>query len=178
MKGVVFDMLRDMVEERFGLEGWQGILEKSGSAGLYISTETYEDSELIHLVVTASEVTGIAVDDLVFAFGEYMIPSFYQRFPALFNQAPNLIKFLLSVDQIIHVEVKKLFPDAGLPTFDYSGESEDSLVMIYKSPRKLCRLAEGLISGSASHFKQAYSLDHSPCMHDGSDHCRLHIQVI
>ena len=178
MKGVVFDILRDMVEENYGMEGWQAILDKSGSDGLYISTQTYEDAELMGLVSAASDITKISVSDLVFAFGEYMVPSFYKRYPSFFDNAENFIKFLVSVDQIIHVEVRKLFPDAGLPTFDYNDEKSNHLTMIYKSPRKLCRLAEGLISGSAKHFNEKYILKHDPCMHDGHDHCNLELELI
>jgi hypothetical protein len=178
MKGVVFDILRDMVEDSYGLEGWQNILDGAGSKGIYVSTKTYDDAELIGLVSAASEITKIPMNDLIFAFGEYMIPSFYKRFPHFFEGPPNFIKFLISVDQIIHVEVRKLFPDAGLPTFDYNDEKPDGLTMIYKSPRKLCQLAEGLISGSAKHFNQRYEIIHDPCMHKGSDHCALKIQLV
>lgn len=178
MKGVVFDILRDMVENQYGLEGWQAILDKAGSDGIYVSTKTYADAELMGLVAAASEITTIPVNNLVFAFGEYMVPNFYKRFPNFFHDVPNFIKFLVSVDQIIHVEVRKLFPDAGLPTFDYSDENENSLTMIYQSPRKLCQLAEGLISGSAKHFNQNYKMTHDPCMHNGSDHCALKVELI
>ena len=130
------------------------------------------------LVGAASEITAIPVNSLVFSFGEYMIPNFYKRFPNFFHDVPNFIKFLVSVDQIIHVEVRKLFPDAGLPTFDYSDENEKSLTMIYKSPRKLCQLAEGLISGSAKHFNQHYKMTHNPCMNNGSDHCVLKVELL
>jgi hypothetical protein len=50
--------------------------------------------------------------------------------------------------------------------------------MIYKSPRKLCQLAEGLISGSAKHFNQNYKMTHDPCMHNGSDHCALKVELL
>lgn len=178
MKGVVFDIFRDMVEDNYGLEGWQNILDVAGSHGIYVSTKTYEDAELIGLVSAASKITLIPVTELVFSFGEYMVPNFYKRFPHLFDDAPSFIKFLISVDQIIHVEVRKLFPGAGLPTFDYSDEKPDALTMIYKSPRKLCHLAEGLISGSAKHFKQNYKMLHDPCMHTGSDHCVFQVQLV
>jgi predicted hydrocarbon binding protein len=178
MKGVVFDILRDMVETQYGLEGWQAVLDGAGSDGIYVSTKTYADTELMGLVATASEITTIPVNTLVFSFGEYMVPHFYKRFPYLFSDVPNFIKFLMSVDQIIHVEVRKLFPDAGLPTFDYCDENEDSLTMIYKSPRKLCQLAEGLISGSAKHFNQNYKMTHNPCMHTGSDYCALKVELL
>ena len=178
MKGVVFDILRDMVEEHYGLEGWQGILNQAGSEGIYISTQTYTDEELMSLVQAASDITGIEIEKLIFAFGEYMIPNFYQRFPALFDHSNGFIDFLVSVDNIIHVEVRKLYPDAGVPSFEYDQQSPTELTMIYRSPRKLCTLAEGLISGSAKHFDQQYQLSHDTCMHNGSDHCSLKITLV
>lgn len=177
MKGVVFDILRDMVEENYGLEGWQAILEASGSHGLYVASKTYDDHELMSLVAAASEITKIPTFDLIFAFGEFMVSGFQQRFPKFF-ETESFIKFLISVDKIVHVEVRKLYPDAVLPTFDYSDEEPEKLTMIYKSPRKLCRLAEGLISGSAQYFNQKYELTHDVCMHTNSDHCELKIQLV
>ena len=141
MKGVVFDILRDMVETQYGLEGWQSVLDNAGSDDIDVSTKTYPDTELMGIVSVASEIMNIPINTLVFSFGEYIVPHFYKRFFNFFSGAPNFIKFLVSVDQIIHVEVRKLFPDAGLPTFNYSDESENSLTMIYQSPRKLCQLA-------------------------------------
>ncbi|WP_430459717.1 heme NO-binding domain-containing protein [Thalassolituus sp. LLYu03] len=178
MKGVVFDMLRDLVEDRFGLEGWDAVLEKAGSDGLYISTQTYQDEQLVGLVVAASAVTGIAIPDLLRAFGEFMAGELYKRFPSFFDNAQDLIQFLVSVDRIVHVEVRKLYPDAALPTFRYQRENPDELLMNYRSPRKLCHLAEGLINGSARHFGNQIELVHSPCMHDGADHCGLHVKLV
>lgn len=178
MKGVVFDILRDMVEEEYGLEGWNAILEKSGSNGLYISTESYSDDELMGLIAAASDVTGMATNDLVFAFGEYMVLQFYARFPIFFDRSKGLIDFLLSVDRIVHVEVRKLYPDANLPSFNYHRNDSQSVTMIYRSERKLCRLAEGLISGSAKYFKQPYTMIHDPCMHQGADACHLRIILL
>lgn len=178
MKGIVFDLLRDMVEENYGLEGWQQVIDQAHSDGIFVATKTYKDEDLMALVFAASHITGIAVSDLVFSFGEYMIPNFYKRFPHFFKKADNFIQFLLSVDQIIHVEVRKLMPEAALPNFEYQKQQPDSLTMIYTSPRKLCHLAEGLISGSAKHFQQNYEINHDICMHHGSDHCELKIKLV
>ncbi|WP_419811194.1 heme NO-binding domain-containing protein [Bacterioplanoides sp.] len=183
MKGIVFDMLRDMVEEQYGLDGWQAVLDKAGSDGLFISTDSYHDEELLALVAAGSEVTGIDPNDLVFAFGQFMVGEFYKRFPRYFDECDGLIDFLLSVDRVIHVEVRKLFPDAGVPEFRYSQptpdqQSPDQLTMIYQSQRKLCRLAEGLIDGSARHFNQPYQLQHPLCMHRDDPQCHLIVTLL
>lgn len=178
MKGIVFDILRDMVEEYYGLEGWNAVLEEAGSEGLYTSAQTYPDEELQKLVEAAVKVTGKEASSLVFTFGEYMAAEFYQRFPAFFDEADNLLDFLHSVDQIVHMEVRKLYPDANLPTFSYDQNAPSELTMHYSSPRKLCWLAEGLISGSARHYGSYIEMHHSPCMHDGADHCSIRVKLV
>jgi len=178
MKGIVFSLLNEMVEDTFGLTAWDQILNDTGLEGIYVATETYEDAEMFALVGAAEKATGIPAGDLLRQFGEYMLPHFFRSFPMFFEGQKNLKEFLLTVDQVIHVEVRKLYPNAGLPEFEYEDLEDRELVMLYSSPRKLCALAEGLISGSAKHFKQEYSLDHTVCMHTGADHCRLEIKML
>lgn len=178
MKGIIFNHLTDMVEEVFGLETWDMILQEANSEGIFVATETYSDKDLLALVAAAHKLSGIPVNDLVRKFGEYMFPKFEQSNPQFFSPDMSLKSFLLSVDRIIHVEVRKLHPDAMLPEFEYKDEEDNELTMYYNSPRKLCYLAEGLIAGAASHFNTEYTLDHSACMHDGADACTLHITVL
>ena len=180
MKGVVFDILNEMVEEKFGFQAWESILDQAGLDGIYVTTETYSDEELLKLVAAAEAVSGIPAAELVKEFGRYMLPSFVKSHPVFFEGQPSLRQFLLTVDRVIHVEVRKLYPDAGLPTFDYGDETDDptKLVMIYKSPRKLCALSEGLIDGAAIYFGEKYSLEHEVCMHKGADHCELKMEFL
>ena len=107
-----------------------------------------------------------------------MLPHFQQQNPQFFEGHTDLKSFLLTVDRVIHVEVRKLHPGAELPQFDYEDESDKELTMIYTSPRKLCFLAEGLIDASAKHFNTKYELDHTECMHNGADSCNLKIKIL
>jgi hypothetical protein len=176
MKGIVFNLLSEMVEEKFGLQAWDAVLDKAGSEGLYVATETYADEELLALVAAGSELTGIPANDLVRAFGQFMIPRFAEHYSVFFEGHANLKEFLLTVDSVIHVEVRKLYPEAGLPEFTYDDGRPDKLTMMYRSPRKLCALAEGLIEGSAAHFDQPCTIYHEVCMHKGADHCALELE--
>ncbi|MFK8019967.1 MAG: heme NO-binding domain-containing protein [Pseudomonadales bacterium] len=178
MKGIVFSLLNEMVEERFGLAAWSQLLDDTGLEGIYVATETYEDAELFALVGAAEAATGIPATDLVRAFGEYMLPHFAANYPVFFEGQTSLKEFLLTVDQVIHVEVRKLLPNAGLPEFGYEDRKDDELTMIYNSPRKLCALAEGLIAGSAAHFNQRYELKHDVCMHKGDAQCSLELKML
>lgn len=177
MKGIVFNLLETMVIDTFGLETWDELLLETGSDGVFVSTDTYADEVLIDLVVAASKKSGIAVNELVRQFGEFMFPHFQEKYPAFFTEDMTLKDFLLTVDRVVHVEVRKLHPGANLPDFNYEDENDNELTMIYSSPRKMCMLAEGLIAGAAKHFGVDYTLSHDRCMHNGEDACELHLKI-
>jgi hypothetical protein len=66
----------------------------------------------------------------------------------------NLFSFLNSIDQYIHPEVLKLYPDAELPRFEAEIKSDNEMTLDYMSSRKMSDLAIGLIKGAAKHFKE------------------------
>lgn len=177
MKGVVFNIFSDLVSDKFGLETWDTLIERTqpGSAAIYTSAEVYPDEELVAYVTTLSEITGTAAPDLIRAFGQYMMHKFKALHPEFFEDH-NAKSFLKSVHDVIHVEVKKLHPDSLLPTFEYECDGDDELTMIYSSPRKLCHLAEGLVGGASEIFEQPISISHSACMHDGAEKCRMELK--
>ena len=56
MKGMVFSMLGEMVEDRFGYDMWDDLIEMTqpASDGVYVSTELYPDEELTAYVAAMS----------------------------------------------------------------------------------------------------------------------------
>ena len=178
MKGAVFNLLNELVEEKFGYAAWEHMLQIADCDGVFVSSETYADDLLVSLVAAAHEQTQVSVRDLLFSFGQFMAPAFARDYPVFFENQTSLKAFLLTVDRTIHVEVRKLYPEAHLPEFDYKDEADNRLTMIYTSPRKLCALAEGLIQGSAEHFSERYELEHRICMHAGNDHCELQLTFL
>lgn len=87
----------------------------------------------------------------------------------------TLKEFLKSIDGTIHVEVEKLYPDETLPTISYEEPAANQLVMVYRSHRRLCHFAMGLIQGAAQHFKKKITIKQTHCMLKKDDHCRLEI---
>ena len=176
MKGIVFTNLNDLVEEAFGLEVWDKVLTnaKPASGGIYTSADNYDDAELFNIVGEISKITGTKIEDLVFLFGEYLLSQFAKSYPAFFNNC-SAKEFLKKVDEVVHVEVRKLYKDVGLPKFTYEDNAEDELVMLYESPRKLCHLAKGLISGTAKHYGIEIHNNETKCLHSGDELCRFEL---
>lgn len=177
MKGIIFTVLNKMVEEKFGLQAWDDLIQESNlsSGGVFTSAKTYPDSDLFALVGAISSKTGVAVPELVQSFGKYTLHELAKAYPQFFK-GKTLKPFLKSVHSIIHVEVLKLHPGAELPTIEYEEPAEKSLVMLYRSKRKMCHLAHGLIEGSAEHFGSKITKRETQCLHRGDDHCRIEIE--
>lgn len=179
MKGIVFTTFSDMVEEQFGLATWEALLDKVNPScgGSYTAGATYEDAELMALISELAQLTSIPIPQLIEAFGIYMFPVLANKYPVFIQQNMSLKEFLKSINDIIHVEVKKLYPEAGLPLITYEDPADNQLIMLYRSPRKLCYLAIGLSKGAATYFKNNIVIKHPICMHNGADHCRLEMTI-
>ena len=62
-------------------------------------------------------------------------------------------ELLSQVENRIHVEVRKLFPDAELPTIGFVEVEPNVSEVVYQSQRPFADLAEGLITAAIEHFK-------------------------
>lgn len=167
MKGVVFREFIDMVESSFSHEIADSIIDLSDLAtgGAYTSVGTYDHREIVRLVSHLSERTGIAVPDLLRAFGAHLFGRFAALYPSHFVGRSSTLDFLAILDNKIHVEVKKLYPDAELPVFEHGSIDPDMMAFVYRSKRPFADLAEGLIKGCIAHFNENIDLQREdfPC---------------
>lgn len=178
MKGAVFTNFQEMVEDQFGMECWETLLEKSDlpSEGIYTSSETYDDQEILSLVVALSEYSSVPVPDLVEAFGRYLYTGLAHSLPPSMMKFPDLWSLLEAVDSVIHVEVNKLYPDALTPKILVSERRDNGVTLYYQSPRKMCLLAIGLVHQAAESFGTPVTIKHTCCMNEGADHCSLIVE--
>jgi Haem-NO-binding len=63
------------------------------------------------------------------------------------------------IEDIIHAEVLKLYPDAELPRFIVEHQDAQRLVLLYQSPRHFEDLAEGLMHGCVTHFGEPIRIE-------------------
>ena len=153
MKGLVFTEFLEMVESAHGMDTTDQLLElpELESGGAYTAVGTYDAAELVAMVVHLSKLHGVPVDDLLISFGEYLFPRFHKLFPQMFEGKATAPCFLESIHNHIHVEVRKLYPEADLPAFSYE-QTPGGLVMTYISKRPFAKFALGLIHGCLAHF--------------------------
>jgi hypothetical protein len=156
MKGIVFTEFLEMVESKFSPELADSIIEGAElpSGGAYTTVGTYDHDEMIRLVSGLSNETGISTAELMQSFGIYMFERFYVLFPKYFKGIDSSFRFLELIEDYIHVEVRKLYPEAELPSFECDTSHPGHLVLTYHSTRPFAALAEGLIRGCITHFRE------------------------
>lgn len=177
MKGVVFNLLEAVVQHEYGDDTWDALLEQAQVDGAYTSLGNYPDEEMMKLVAAASSALKVPPDDIVRWFGRNAIPLLAKKHPHFFDSHKSTRSFLLTLNDVIHMEVRKLYPGADVPVFNYDTSSPDVLLMEYASPRKLCSLAEGFIEATAAHYGEELSLEQPKCMKRGDDRCVLQISI-
>ena len=147
------------------------MLDAAGVDGSYTSLGSYADEELFKLVGAASAALNLPADDIVRWFGQRALTLLSATYPPLFTGHTTTRSFLLTLNDIIHPEVRKLYPGADVPEFDYDTSDSVLLRMGYRSRRKLCALGEGLIVGAAEYYKEDVNLTQTECVHRGDSRC-------
>jgi len=175
MKGIVFNLLEQTVVDAHGEPTWEALLDATGLDGVYTSLGSYPDEDLFSLVTAASEALDTPANDVVRWFGRNAMSLFAERYPHLFTEHSETRSFVLTLNDIIHPEVRKLYPGAVVPEFAFDATDPDALSMDYYSPRKLCAFAEGLLLGAADHYGETIEIEQPRCMNRGDPQCRLEI---
>lgn len=170
MKGLVFNEFLEMVEEKFGFDVSNKIISNSNleTKGAYSSLGYYDYKELISMVIELHKITNIEIPLLVKTFGIYLFSVFVKNYSVFFQNDDNMIQFLSKIEDIIHIEVLKLYPDAEFPKFIIKHLDDNQIHFVYESKKALHDLAEGLIIGASNHFNSQIELSKELLELDGT----------
>ncbi|MGE0483813.1 MAG: heme NO-binding domain-containing protein [Gammaproteobacteria bacterium] len=161
MKGMVFTEFLDMVEQQHSAALVDDIIDacELPSGGAYTAVGTYDHREMVDLVVELSRRLDTPVPDLLQAFGTHLFGRFVAAYPHFFTDVDSAFALLHGIEDVIHKEVRKLYPEAELPRFETAYDGPDRLVMVYRSPRHMEDLAEGLIRACIAHYGESVQLE-------------------
>jgi len=156
VKGIVFTAFIKYVEDSFG----EVVVEEMISAcdlstdGAYTSVGTYDHGEIVQMIVQLGKLSNREVPGLVKEFGYHLFGTLVSGYPAVVKYVNDSFGLVATIDNHIHVEVRKLYPDADLPSFSHEFRGPDELRLLYESERGFADLAEGLLLGCFDHFQE------------------------
>jgi hypothetical protein len=158
MKGIILNLVEDVVRSEHGEDYWDDVVDETGLAASYTSLGTYPDHEVVRHV------------------GHVGMATLAARYPAFFEPHDGLHPFLLSINTIVHPEVRRLYPGAVIPEFEHSQPAPGVIELGYTSERGRCDLAEGLVLGAAQHYGERVVVSQPMCVHRGDDRCVIRVE--
>lgn len=173
MKGIILNLLEEAVTAEFGEAAWPDLIDLAGVGGVYTSLGSYPDEDVYALVRAASMALNTSQEEILRWFGRRAIPMLADRYGVFFENQHTARSLILSLNEIIHPEVRKLYSGAGCPHFQFSDHTDGRLIIGYQSPRKMCQLMHGFVEGTSTYFGETVELEHLACMLDGSPQCRV-----
>ena len=178
MKGIIFTEFLEIVEDKFGLGLLEEVLEMSEDEGIYTSVGSYDHKALVKLIINLSKKTGIDAATLQRLFGQSVFKNLLASLPdkASLTNSNTTFQFIQHVERYIHVEVKKLHPDAEPPEFSFITTTEAELVFDYKSARCMSHVCLGLIEGCAEHHGESITVEMTP-QNDDQSVVRFNLKV-
>jgi hypothetical protein len=108
VKGIVFNLLEEVVTRTHGEHIWDALLDAAELSGSYTSLGSYPDEQMGKLVQAASNALNVTPGEVLRWFGQEAMPLLAQRYPTFFLGHQSSRPFIVSVNQIIHPEVRKL----------------------------------------------------------------------
>ena len=153
MKGIILSEFIEFIEQELGEDTAQKIINDSHveSQGAYSRVGLYNYHELIQLLTQAVTETEVQANILLEGFAEHLFGVFKRDYSLFFDGVESAAAMLKQIDDHIHVEVQKLYPDAELPSFSYT-QNDSLLTLNYTSPRPLAAVARALVGACLKFF--------------------------
>ena len=175
MKGIVFNVLRGMVQDKSGLDSWDRALMATGLDGAYTSLGSYPDQELIRMVNHLAKEAGTSSTTYLRQFGRHACRAMLDSCRHITAQFADSRSLLRALNQIIHPEVRKLYPDSETPDFRVVKESSVMIDLEYTSQRSLCSFALGMAAGAVDYFGEKAEISHPVCRLRDDSACILRV---
>lgn len=176
MHGLIMVELRNYVTEKFDGDTWNALLKKADLwPRQYVPVDEYPDEEIFSLVGTASEMTGLAANDILVDFGQFITKGLIKGYGPLIRKEWKTLDVIYNTEATIHTAVRLRHKEAKPPELRVERISPSEVKVVYASHRKLCRVAYGIAMGLAKHFGETIHINEARCMHHGDAQCEISI---
>jgi len=176
--GIVFEQLREYVWRNHGADSWAVLLaEAAPDRRFYAPDASYPDEELEALLAAASRRTGSGRSELLRDFGQFIAPMLFDLYRPLIAPEWSLFDFLEHIEETIHQVVRLDDPTAAPPRLRVERLAESEVRIRYDSPRNMCELAKGIVSGLQKEYRQPVEMRDLSCMKRWDEECSIEVRA-
>jgi hypothetical protein len=151
-----------LVEKHHGLDTVDAIVDhldgELTTGGAYTTVGNYPHGELLAMAVTLCSLTGAQMPAVLRAFAAHLMGVFRRMHGEYFDTAEDVFAFLMSVEHHIHVDVRKLYPDARPPLVRGQMLDDGAMQLTYESTRPLAQLALSMTEMAGEAFGQPLAI--------------------
>lgn len=173
MHGIIHRTLKQYITDRADESGWRRVRRAAGvDTELYLPVSHYPDSEVIDVLGTLADRTGHSEAAIKRDFGKYLAPALLDTFETQFERDWTAIDAVEGLGRVyVQVLDEDGDPNAARITTRRSGP--DTVVVNYRSRRRLCPLLEGLVEGVAEAYDTDVEIDATSPTPEGLRHVEL-----
>jgi len=178
MHGILFLELKKYVELRWGKSTWSTLLADTGFAHrTYLPVQEYPDDEMETLVQTVAKTARLTVPFVLEDFGEFMVPDLLQVYRSLVHAHWKTLDLIENTEKMIHRVVRLRNPGARPPELLAERKNPTQVAIRYRSARKMCSVAVGIVRGVAKHYGESVAIAEPRCMHAGAAECIIEVRL-
>lgn len=173
MHGIVLKQLKEFVVATYDRETWERLQHESGVGGkVYVPVTEYPDEDVLALLETAVELTGLDQSELLSEFGTFLVAPLVETYGVHVDGNWNCLELIANVETYIHEALRaKQLSTYTPPALESAWIDDERVLVVYSSDRMLCHLAKGIIAGVGDHFGEPLTTTEETCMHDGAAQC-------
>lgn len=169
---MILDELEKYVVREIGQTGLARMRDLTGRGdGGYQFDAAYPDGDLFVIVRGMVEATGRPPEVIVEEFGEALVPGLLDVYGFLVDPRWSFLEFLLNTENVIHAGVKLNSPGSKPPVIQAAQAGPETVKITYRSKRRLCPVAKGIIRGAAAHYGVEVAISEETCMLRGDPDC-------
>ena len=157
MKGTILTCLGELVATKYGKDVWEKSLNDAGFARttLILPISDIPDAQVIKLIEVVCRNLNISHAQAAEAFGDYWVNVYSQGLYAQYYAKHKTARELLLAMNGIHLIVTQSIKNAKPPKFEYEWKDEKTLLIRYRSHRRMIDFAVGLIKGVGKLYKES-----------------------
>lgn len=173
MHGVFFLELRKFIHVNYGEPLWKKIVTECRSEPAIKPLAAYPDAEFFEMAALLASKTNQNVRQVYEKFGEFIAADLFKVYHDYIQPEWKTFDLLEKADGAIHKMIRIKEKKADPPHLIVERVNEDNVGIRYRSHRKLCSLAIGVIRGISNHYNEKIRIREITCMREGSSHCQL-----
>ena len=179
MNGIVFIEIGKFARSRLGDEVWPQLVRLAGvPSRIYYRVADYPDEEAVALLAALSAMMRQPVAAVLENLGEFIAPDLIRMAQFWIKPEWKTVDLIANTESTIHEVLRKEGSRVDPPRLQCRLTGPREVVVIYDSPRKMCALAKGIITGVARHYEEKVSITQPACMLEGAASCELIVTVL